>query len=236
MDPVTISIGVVVISALLIKRYRSKRKKEMAQEMFIAALLEEGEQLKSMSEAMEHVAKQNVQAYMKEAPDLVFEDKCTAVLKELFPEGFEAGFVGLNSEDQKKELIRGLVSRLSKELGVQINAIRFEQLEPAHKAAYRHNDEEYGKTIIINRLSLTDSPEELIFYVLHELKHAVQVDALTEGNKPGYSDQRLAQWLVSFDQYYDGANCTRAYELQANELDANLFAAAVIDKYVKSSK
>lgn len=231
---VTVAVVAAVAATILIKKYKEKKAADAELDAFLAALVEQSATVKKEAEAMELVASQSAASYMKEPPDLILEQKCIRVLKEMFPDGIEEKLKTISGDDEKKQFIRELVGRLRdwNAMDVGINAIIFKDMDPANVAYYSYNDSDYGKTITINSLYL-DNLEGLIKVILHELKHAVQMESIAEGNKLNYSDQRVAQWAVCNMAYYEGQDSLHAYALQINEIDANIFASSVLDEFKK---
>lgn len=236
MDPITIAIGAAAaVTIVIVRKVRAKKRLDAEKDAFINALIEENMFVKEQGKALAQVVAQNATAYMKEAPDTILEQKCANVLKDFFPDGIEARFNTLRTEESKEKLVKDLISKLKDVMGVGLNAVIFKNLDATDRGVYQYMDEEYGKTITLNKIYLSENPVELISTVIHEMKHAVQFEAIFEGNKLGYSDQRLAQWLrcIGKDSYVKGDYCYEAYALQAVELDANIFVDGVMEEFGK---
>lgn len=96
-----------------------------------------------------------------------------------------------------------------------------------HGAAY---NEDGRFKIDINEALLIADPDALLNTICHELRHVQQLQSLMH-DKWGFSNQRKAQWMASFDNYVnvDERNEAQyaAYERQPIEVDANMFAEAV---------
>ena len=117
---------------------------------------------------------------------------------------------------------------LAKEMGVDVNDIKFEDLGPYMRGYAQTRQDSIG--IVINRAVLLSDPEQTVKTICHELRHCLQFCSLLD-NKHGYSDARLAQWLYSWEHYQscetDADYC--GYVAQVIELDANLFANSVFN-------
>ena len=63
----------------------------------------------------------------------------------------------------------------------------------------------------------------------HEFRHCVQYNSISD-NKKGYSNERIAQWIYSLNNYVavEYMEDMAGYESQIAEVDANNFAEAVM--------
>ena len=105
MDPITIAIGAAAaVTIVIVRKVRAKKRLDAEKDAFIKALIEENMFVKEQGKALAQVVAQNATAYMKEAPDTILEQKCANVLKDFFPDGIEARFNTLRTEESQKFL------------------------------------------------------------------------------------------------------------------------------------
>ena len=219
----TIIVGGVVISAILIRTYQNKKKKDAE----IQAMLES---LVLYGKAMTQVAEQNADAYQEEPVDHKLECDCSIMLKGMFPNGIRSKFESLATEYDRQQLITELIKRTCEILQVDVRSVVFEELPVNVGGSYSYGHGGSEKKITINRVYLIEDPEKLLHIIFHELKHAVQYESVLEDNKWGYTAQRRAQWLKCMDDKYVDY-CYEAYALQSIEIDAEYFAEGVFKNY-----
>lgn len=218
MDPITIGAGIVILvtssMALMIKKYRRSLK---------LAEAEKRDLLRTLGQVED--------GYIGEAADEVLLERCREVLDRLCPCGVGEKFAELKSLGERKIFLKELINQTKHAMRVEIDDVRICELPMSQIGGYVYNDERnrLHKTIFLNELYLLEAPERCIQTVFHELKHAVQNEAIFEKNQWGYSAQRRAQWLSCLKDgcYVDGTMSFEAYVLQSIEIDARHFAASV---------
>lgn len=186
-------------------------------------------------EALEGSLGQWASSYTLEPPDTKLINDCSTCLNSYLNNStFEEKLRGKTSEEKKNAAIE-LTEKLARTMDVEVASI---EVRPDSEMGGSYGMElcdATGRiTIALNELQLEADPDRFIFTILHELRHAVQ-DSSIRNNKWGFSDERVAQWLYS-NQNYVQASCRadfKAYQSQIVELDANTFADAVIKKLNK---
>lgn len=83
------------------------------------------------------------------------------------------------------------------------------------------------KAIQLNRKFL-DSPYGIIHTELHEIRHAIQHDAITHPNKYGFDAKTLEKWANNIEYYIKPELDYEAYITQPIELDAELWASEML--------
>ena len=213
MDPITVTVGVVAIAisaslALAIKKYQELREKNAEIEDFRRSL------------------DVYVQTYQLEGPDEELIKKCQAKIKELFKNGIEAEFNQYDTIEKKKAFAQKVAKELAACMNIDINNIIIEELPPGYFGATLTNDANKTIDVCFNEVLLVADPQKLIYTMCHEFKHCIQYQSFTN-NKWGYSSQRVAQYLYSWNHYVN--NTQEAYEKQIIELDANRFADKILN-------
>lgn len=131
---------------------------------------------------------------------------------------------GLNVE-QKKQLLREITLKLSDVMNVKLDSIEF-----SDEACMGSYDPSKNSLMISNAYINQDSCNiELVKTVLHELKHAVQFNAIGRGgNVWGYSQETLIAWTNNFQNYISSALDPEGYMCQPLEVDSFGFECGVI--------
>lgn len=237
MDPITLTAGIIILVptslALLVKHYREGLKKEKERTNAL---------LKSLSQVKE--------AYVLEPADEKLIEECHQLKTEIFPDGVQSRFNQFNSLEEREKFVRDFIGRAASIMHVTIEEVQFYELAINNPGAYSYNSPQLNisKGIVLNRLYLLEEPNVLIETIFHELKHAVQNEALWESDVWGYSASRKAQWMsampkvieykdeikveeryVNPGEYSDPYNVFEAYALQVIEIDARIFAENVMD-------
>lgn len=228
MDPITLALlaaaGLTASIKLLINKY--KKMSEIKDEAIAI--------LGAYSEEVQTVRQQIVNSYQKEPYDYEMQEACRKVLRELCPQGFDEKFATLKTIDERRDFIKELTIRASNAIGVEIWDIDICEGPQNIAGGYAYKDKEHiVKKVFINELYLMVDPTTAISTLFHELRHAVQAEAVYENNQWGVSAQRVAQWLCSNENY---VNCTETYALQYNEIDADLFAEQVMNLYANKEE
>lgn len=230
MDPITLTllaaVGLTASIKLLIDKYMKMAKTKNA----AIAIIE------TYSEEVQTVRQQMINSYQKEPYDYEMQDACRKVLRELCPQGIDKKFATLETIDERRDFMKELITRAANAIGVEIREIAICEGPQNIAGSYYYKDKDNNllvKRIFINDLYLLVNPSIAISTLFHELRHAVQTESVYENNKWGVSAQRAAQWLCSNENY---VNCTEAYALQYNEIDADLFAEQVMDLYTKKEE
>ncbi len=88
-----------------------------------------------------------------------------------------------------------------------------------------HNFEQ--KTILLNR-QLLDSPYDIIHTELHEIRHAIQHDAIAHPDKYEFDAETLEKWAYNIEHYTRPELDYETYVTQPIELDAELWASEML--------
>lgn len=236
MIDIIIAGGVVLAGGvtLTIKTIMEKRRQRQVEARAMLQLYDEYLNLldvhKKTQEEINVVQAQQLESRVAEGCDIEMAEASVKVLCEFCPQGIENKINSLGTAGEREAFFRALTMRLAEAMKVKILAVNFKELDPP-TAIGAHNGSE--KEIQLNSHMFLDvelgvAPVGLVHALLHELRHAVQSEALFEGNSWGIAPSRLAEWAVSDANYVD---CTQAYVLQANELDANWYARLVRDMF-----
>lgn len=215
MEPITIIIGGAV---LLVSAVTAAAMK------YYAAVKEKNRQISSLQTALASFT----QTYQFENIDNQIISNCKDYLQKIFGGDIAGRYSKLSTVEKKEQFTKNVVNGLAKEMGVDVNDIKFEDLGPYMRGYAQTRQDSIG--IVINRAVLLSDPEQTVKTICHELRHCLQFCSLFD-NKHGYSDARLAQWLYSWEHYQscetDADYC--GYVAQVIELDANLFANSVFN-------
>lgn len=215
MEPITIIIGGAV---LLVSAVTAAAMK------YYAAVKEKNRQISSLQTALASFT----QTYQFENIDNQIISNCKDYLQKIFGGDIAGRYSKLSTVEKKEQFTKDVVNGLAKEMGVDVNDIKFEDLGPYMRGYAQTRQDSIG--IVINRAVLLSDPEQTVKTICHELRHCLQFCSLLD-NKHGYSDARLAQWLYSWEHYQscetDADYC--GYVAQVIELDANLFANSVFN-------
>ena len=215
MEPITIIIGGAV---LLVSAVTAAAMK------YYAAVKEKNRQISSLQTALASFT----QTYQFENVDNQIISNCKDYLQKIFGGDIAGRYAKLSTVEKKEQFTKDVVNGLAKEMGVDVNDIKFEDLGPYMHGYAQTRQDSIG--IVINRAVLLSDPEQTVKTICHELRHCLQFCSLLD-NKHGYSDARLAQWLYSWEHYQscetDADYC--GYVAQVIELDANLFANSVFN-------
>lgn len=215
MEPITIIIGGAV---LLVSAVTAAAMK------YYAAVKEKNRQISSLQTALASFT----QTYQFENVDNQIISNCKDYLQKIFGGDIAGRYAKLSTVEKKEQFTKDVVNGLAKEMGVDVNDIKFEDLGPYMRGYAQTQQDSIG--IVINRAVLLSDPEQTVKTICHELRHCLQFCSLLD-NKHGYSDARLAQWLYSWEHYQscetDADYC--GYVAQVIELDANLFANSVFN-------
>lgn len=186
-------------------------------------------------EALEGSLGQWSSTYALEPADTKLVNDCSSCLNNYLGNStFEEKLRGRTLEEKKTAAVE-IAEKLARTMDVEVASI---EVRPDSEMGGSYGMELCDATgkisIALNELQLEADPDRFLFTILHELRHAVQ-DSSIRNNKWGFSDERVAQWLYS-NQNYVQARCRadfKAYQNQIVELDANTFADAVIRKLNK---
>lgn len=215
MEPITIIIGGAV---LLVSAVTAAAMK------YYATVKEKNRQISSLQTALASFT----QTYQFENVDNQIISNCKDYLQKIFGGDIAGRYAKLSTVEKKEQFTKDVVNGLAKEMGVDVNDIKFEDLGPYMRGYAQTRQDSIG--IVINRAVLLSDPEQTVKTICHELRHCLQFCSLLD-NKHGYSDARLAQWLYSWEHYQscetDADYC--GYVAQVIELDANLFANSVFN-------
>ena len=186
--------------------------------------------LKIYSKEISTVRRQKMDAYVDEPCDARMQQAGADVLKREFPQGIAERFATMKSLEERQAFMADLTRGVANAMGVDVNEVTFSEGREGEFGLYRYKDQETGnisKQVWMNAVYLASEPEQVVRTMLHELRHGVQCQALFEADKWGFSARRKAEWLSNETSY---VNCTEAYKLQEQELDADVFAERVLNK------
>lgn len=208
----TIAGVAIVISAslaLVVRKYQEVKRKNL-----------EIESLRSSLNAY-------VETYPFETADEQLIKGCQNKINELFHGEIENEFLKYKTIEEKKNYAQNVAMELANCMGIKVDNIRFEYLGPNTRGATVPDNG--SVTVYLNEVLLVDDPVQLVKTMCHEFKHCVQFQSFTD-NVWGYSPQKVAQWLYSWDNYVP-CECLESYEAymkQIIEIDANKFADAIL--------
>ena len=215
MEPVTIIIGGVVLLvsagvAWVIDKYREVKRKN------------------SEIEALRMAITQYSQTYSFEACDEKIIQKCRTYLNNKFSGTIEDEFSRCQSMEDKEQLASEIAQELAECMGVSLDDVKFDELGLFTRGyAVSENDR---TTIVLNEAFLVADPRQIVKTICHELRHCLQFQSC-KNNIWGFSPQRIAQWLYSWQHYVecDSIEKYEAYQKQIIEIDALNFAEAVFN-------
>lgn len=215
MELVTVIIGGVVILvsagvAWVIDKYIEVKKKN--------------EEI----EALRRAITQYSQTYSFEPCDEKLIKKCRTYISNKFSGTIESEFSKYHSMNERKQLASEVAQELADVMGVNLDEVTFEELGLFTRG---YAISENGKTsIVLNEAFLVADPQQIIKTICHELRHCIQIQSC-RNNKWGFSPQRIAQWLYSWQHYVecDSIEKYEAYQKQIIEIDALNFAEAVFN-------
>ena len=156
--------------------------------------------------------------YESEQADVKLINETNQYLVRRFPNGIEAAFSQCGTLEERREMARRLAMDIANIMNVDISEVEFAELGPCMCGFYNHDN----KTIVINDCHLVEDPYEMVKTICHELKHAVQATAITD-NRWGYSDARVAMFMLNWEYYVRYEDSYMAYVAQPIELDAQKF-------------
>lgn len=207
MDPATIillGIGAAVVAAIEIYQYIQKKNKEI--EAAVAAL------------------ETYSQTYSFEPCDEVLIQKVSNYLNLKFKNDYEAVFSQYQTLEEKKAFFQTIAKEIATEMQIELDSCSITSIDD-YTRGLTNSD---GKSIVINEILLIADPKQAIETLCHELRHCMQFQAIND-NKWGFSPERLASWLYSFQRYNESQEVYLAYFNTIVEVDANKFAGKVIN-------
>ena len=181
-------------------------------------------------EEISTIRRQRMDAYEDEPCDTRMQQACADVLNREFPQGIAERFATMKSLEERQAFMEDLSRRVASAMGVDVNEVAFSEGQQGMFGFYRYKDQDTDticKQVWMNTIYLSSEPEQAVRTMLHELRHGVQSQALFETDQWGFSARRKAEWLSNETSY---VNCTEAYKLQEQELDADVFAERVLNK------
>lgn len=215
MELVTIIIGGVVLLvsagvAWVIDKYNEVKRKN------------------SEIEALRRAVTQYSQTYSFEPCDERIIQKCRAYLSNKFHGTIEDVFSKHQSMEDKERFASEIAHELAECMGVRLDEIKFEELGLFTRGYASSENDKF--TIVLNEAFLVADPRQIVKTICHELRHCLQFQSC-KNNKWGFSPQRIAQWLYSWQHYVDCDSVEKyeAYQNQIIEIDALNFAEAVFN-------
>lgn len=172
--------------------------------------------------------------YKPEPCDIEMRKQCQMLLQRFFEEPedmpmYQRIDYKMNSldEKQKKQLLLDIAKEAAVVMNVKIDRFFFE--DSTSMGCYNFMD----NSIMLSNayLSIDQCNVEIVKTIFHELKHAVQYDAIgTNGNVWGYSQDTLIAWANNFANYISGSVDPEGYMTQPVEIDGFGFECFVIPK------
>ncbi len=214
--------------ALTVRAVQARRQQvqAMAEEMLRLYAANE-----IVNQEIKTVEAQQIASRVADACDIEMGKASVEVLHDFFPLGFEEKLNSLGTAGEREEFFRELINRLAAAMKVEIAEIDFKELNPNEYGKCGNKRMQLNAALFLDPASAVPATK-MVHTLLHELRHAVQDEALLEGNPWGFAPSRLAEWTVSNANYVD---CTQAYALQSIELDANWYASVVLDMFDKKN-
>lgn len=215
MEPITMIIAGVAIVLTASLAYAVKKYREIQ---------EKNKEIDALRRSLNAYA----ETYAFENADEELVKRCQSKIKELFNGGIEKEFNKYQTVEEKKVFARKIALELAKSMNVQVDNIEIADLGPYTRGVAI--PDRNPVTICLNEVLLVADPEQLIKTMCHELKHCVQYQSLTN-NVWGYSPQRVAQYLYSWERYVscDSRECYEAYLMQIIEIDANKYVDRIFN-------
>lgn len=129
------------------------------------------------------------------------------------------------NEDEKKGLLREITLKASSIMHVKLDSIEFSNDSCMGCYNYSKN----SLMISSAYLNLDSCNVEVVKTIFHELKHAVQFNAISrDGNIWGYSDKTLITWVNNFQNYINCALDPEGYYHQPIEVDSFGYECSII--------
>lgn len=215
MEPITMTIAGVAVVLTASLAYAVKKYRET---------LEKNKEIDALRRSLNAYA----ETYAFENADEELIKRCQSKIKELFNGGIEKVFNKYQTVEEKKAFAHKVALELAKCMNVQVDNIEIADLGSYTRGAAI--PDRNSVTIYLNEVLLVADPEQLVKTVCHELKHCVQYQSLTN-NVWGYSPQRVAQYLYSWERYVscDSKECYEAYLMQIIEIDANKYVDRIFN-------
>ena len=213
MEPVTLIIAGIAIVLTASLAYAVNKYQEIQQK-------------NAEIESLRRTLGQYEGTYFFERVDKEMINKCRAFFDKRFNGHLREEFSKYATVEEKKEFTKGVVMELAQCIGVKVDQIQIEDIGPDTRG---YADIENGiVTVYLNEVLLIADPQQLVKTMCHELRHCVQFQSFTN-NIWGYSSERVAQWLYSWENYVqcESAESYEAYVKQIIETDANKFADTV---------
>lgn len=179
--------------------------------------------------------------YHPEECDKRMCQECQTMLEEYFKEPAGAPLHVRIAErmrgmtpSQKKDFLKELTSKASRIMHVKLDNIVFENIssmgyyDPSQNTMAISNA--YFELNDANMAILDQANVELVKTIFHELKHAVQYNALNQGlqNDWGYSEGTLISWANNFQSYINYHIDPEGYYTQPIEVDSFGFECGII--------
>lgn len=214
IDPIT-GLVIIIVGGFAWATYEIIKKRR------------ESERQRREIEALIQVAKQYADSYKFENCDEVLIKKCQDLIKNSFGNDINGTYNKFNTYEERMELLNPFITQLAREMQIQNVEVRFEDLPP-HCCGETSNmiKNENGSIVVtVNKMLVMYDPTQLIHTLCHEFRHVIQQQALSN-NIWGFSNQRLAQWLYSFNYYINpiSQEYVISYALQIIEIDAECFS------------
>lgn len=215
MDPITLGGGLIIlvtaaVSAAIAHYSNKVARVNAALDKFKTALA------------------QYATAYQFEECDKPVIEAVRQYVKSLRSKGSLSEIMSKMEVNDRKAYMQKVVREIARAMNVEVHGINIVDLGPnTFGQSYVDN----GKFMVdLNEALLIADPDRLLQTVCHELRHLLQMQALSD-DKWGFSNNRKAQWMIAFQNYVQAEGDIEmqypAYIMQSIEIDANKFAAVV---------
>lgn len=150
----------------------------------------------------------------------VIIDKCRETVRTFNPDAYMS-----LSQNNKMMMIRDFHQGVENSMGVKTN-LYFTKLAPNVRGSYSP----LSKTIALNENQL-NNPSQILTTVLHEMRHALQHEAVNAPHMFDIPNDTIESWRQNFEKYIKPEDNFPKYYCQPVEVDARTFAQLVMKSY-----
>ena len=130
------------------------------------------------------------------------------------------------SIENREQFLLDLGDKILTDLDLSDTKIVFKDLGAVYNKGMYSDDK---RTIYINYKLLSQSPIDALATELHEIRHAIQHDAIRNPTKYGFDKWVIEEWKKNFMDYIDPQWDFISYKLQPVEQDAEEWAWAMLN-------
>lgn len=130
------------------------------------------------------------------------------------------------SIETREKFLLNLGNKLLADLDLVDTKIEFADLEPACNSGFYCDK---TRTVCVNYNLLSQSPTEALVTELHEIRHAIQHDAIRDPAKYGFDRKLVEEWAKNFSCYIEPQWDYMSYKLQPVERDAEEWALSMLN-------